>query len=401
MPKLRLQTILLRHWLVFAALAALFVSSGALLLAYVIEDGLIDRRLLAAEQMVRNASGDIPVLPPDVSFYSEAEIPMDIHARLQGAGAGKIVEFRRPNRSYVHALTLGGGAGGAVLVYDASGALVVGPSLARAVLAAVLISLFFIAAAGLVAQSLSRKVGRDVETLLHDLRGCSTPGMVRDLGERQRVAELSEFLSIHAHVWDERVRVLEDEQQMLGYLAHELRTPLQSARNSLAVLCDETPSSEALRRLDRALSRLTRASNAALWLTLGSGPAAGGPVALLASWRDLTDELEPLASRVGKSFVHLGGPDPVVHVPAEVVEAILSNLIVNALRHGAPGLVELETELGGFALRNPVDGSCTSGFGLGHPIVRRLCGRAGWQLSVLRQDAHFEARVDFGTEAKS
>jgi len=81
--------------------------------------------------------------------------------------------------------------------------------------------------------------------------------------------------------------------------------------------------------------------------------------------------------------------------PREIVEAVLGNLLLNAIQHGGEGTITLAVDMHAMVLRNPsapAHGS-DSGFGFGLQIVERLCVRCGWQLRRSEADGMVEHGV--------
>ncbi|WFL77791.1 HAMP domain-containing sensor histidine kinase [Altererythrobacter arenosus] len=400
MRRHRLRDILLRYWLAFTLLTGAAALGLAAITAYVVEDRLIDGQLLNTAMGVRGGTRDATSLPSDFTLFRESNLPIDIGAQFVSPKNGDIREFRRPDGSYVHVLVIGERAERQYLLHDVSDALVVGPNMAHAALAGLACLLAFVLVAVFVARILGRRAGIEGQRLLNDLAGCRTPGEVRTLAASQEMDEMHAFLSVHADVWDERSETLQQQEELVSFLAHELRTPLQSARTSLALLHGETANIVAVERLSRAISRLIRASHAALFLGAKTAPVAESPLSLFAIWDQLCAEFAPLAKHRGQTLAKATGDDPMPVAPFEAVEAIVSNLLANALRHSGSGAIRFRAEGGTFVISNSIAADISPGFGLGLTIVERLCERLDWDLSVREADEHFEARITLSGDNK-
>ena len=140
----------------------------------------------------------------------------------------------------------------------------------------------------------------------------------------------------------------------MRFLAHELRTPLQSSALALAAL-DRTVAPEPLARLARALQRLERASAAVLWL--GETAPVVEPVSIAPVVRALVEEFGTLAERRSLSIQVDVDAGLRWSLPVAAVEAVLGNLLINAIQHGAPGLIHIDGDKEQLELRNPVNGT--------------------------------------------
>ena len=187
---------------------------------------------------------------------------------------------------------------------------------------------------------------------------------------------------------------------MVSFLAHELRTPLQSARASIALLRDEMLESSALDRLDRAIARLARASHATLFIGAETEVSGQTELSVFHIWNDLQTEVAPLARKRGLHIERAAGIEPRVVAPRDAVEAVLANLLGNAISHGAPGSVQLIGNADSLAICNRVAEVPTPGFGLGLTIVQRLIAKLGWTMESFTQDSYFEVRIVTDAEGR-
>lgn len=402
MRKASLASRLAWRWMGFASLLSIILVGCAFVAAWMVEDRMINQRLLEGIAAAGMEQGGITHQPGRITLYDEGDAPLDIAAKVGAEASGQVVEFRRPNGRYVHAVASGDRpTARRVVVYDATDALVVGPNLATGLSFAGAFGVFVIVLAGLLAHLFARGVGQQAADLLEDLQNSKAPADVMVLAERQEVTEFREFLTLYAAVWGKQVSALEGEQQTLAYLAHELRTPLQSAQNSLAVLMDRPSDAASLARLERAIARLRRASNAALWLASERTVSRHEIADIDAIVTDLSEELRPLLDRAGVELVRINGPVPEQIGPREAVEAVIASLLQNALQHSGKGVVELRTGTSQISLSNPLKAATSEGFGLGLDLARRLCSRFGWKLEAVRSRQCFTATIHFLVAAES
>ena len=395
MPARSLTSLLVRQWTVFATCVAVLFASAALVLLFLLEDAFIDRRLVAAGRSLASASPSVAPLPPEFSVYRADQVPLDIHARLPFAEVGEPFEMRRADRRHVHVLLVDTTDGERrAIVYDVTDQLTVSPQLGAGLLLVIGLTALTLLAAAALARAFVGRISRQAANLVGDVQRSPNPQQVRDLAAHQRILELQQLLGMHADLWEAQLSAIENERQVLAYLGHELRTPLQSAQTSLALLAERRDDPAAFERLQRALARLTRASDSALWLATERMPDSSARTRLLPVVERLVEELAPLSAQAGK-IVELDIPESLdAEAPAEIAEAILSNLLLNAIQHGAPGPVSVLGGAGALAITNLVRGERErGGFGFGLEIVRRLARRIGWAVEIEERGGTTTTRV--------
>lgn len=401
MKRRTLRATLLRHWLSFAFLTGLVAILTAAVVAYAVEDRLIDQRLYQALAIVT----DEDRLPDDLSagftLYSATSVPTEVAAALARKKPGEAAEFRMGDGNYVHAVAAKRAGKPLFLVFDASETLVVQPNILVAASMALACLAIFVAIAALVANTLGRRVEKGSGRLLEELERCCTPRDVAMLADNQDIAEIADFLGTHAKVWETRSQAVQEQEDTVTFLAHELRTPLQSARTSVAVLRDDVPASPALDRLDRAISRLSRASDAALFIGAEVELPEQTDHSLFNIWNELRMEFAPLAQKRDQYIKPAEGTDVRVLAPREAVEAVLSNLLGNAIGHGAPGIINLHGHDGAITICNPMKNESAPGFGMGLTIVHRLAAKLAWDVDCGSDGDSFEARIRPGAAMRS
>lgn len=207
-------------------------------------------------------------LPPEFRAYSADAAPLDIHARLPWAERAEPFEMRRADGSYVHVLLEQTASGiPFVLVCDVTGDLTVSPRWRMGVLLTSSATGVVLLGAFVFARALVSRIGNRAAALVGEMKDTRDPVQLRVLAGKQEVQEFRQLLLLHADAWEAELASVDREAQTLSQLAHELRTPLQSARTSLALLAGDRMDSRAWERLDRAVTRLGRASTAILWMS--------------------------------------------------------------------------------------------------------------------------------------
>ncbi len=363
------------QWALFGGALLLGLCTLAAVALYVLEDSFIDARLLAAE---RALAGEREPLP-QVQLWRLDAFPAAKRERLAALKPGALREFRLDKDRYVHLRALAADAEGPrFLVFNAQEEMRVSEALWRAApVLAVLLAILLLHAAWLARRFVGRIEGA-ATGLLQALEREPSASSLRNAADTQPVAEFQRFGHALADALDARLAALKREEETLRFLAHELRTPLQSARLAMAALGEQIEA-PAEARLRRALQRLERASAAVLWLGESTPVAESLDVEPMLS--TLVDEFAPLASRRGQHFVLASDADVRWALPPAGIEAVLGNLLVNAIQHGAPGAIEIQLDAERIAFRNAVPGGEShSGFGLGLELARRLLAKIEWTL---------------------
>lgn len=377
-----LSHILARQWMAFTlGLSALFIAA-TLLLLFMLEDSFINRRLEAVAATVLDPALEPPVLPSQFRLFAMPQLPDDIRAHVEGEAVGHNEEFRRDNGRYVHVLLARTVAGQPfVVVYDVTDELTVNAGISHGVVYALPLLLLLLACAYVLARAFVGRVAGRAKALVEQVLDSPDPQRLHALAQREPVREFSELVRLHARAWQDQLTAVERERQTLAFLGHELRTPLQSARTSLALLEANRADPAAWARLQRAVERLVRASNATLWLSSDVIRPAGSHTLAVACLGELVEEFRPLATAKDQRIELAVAPGLRWPWPREVVEIVLANLLLNAIQHGDAGTIVIDATPASLTILNPRVSADTGGFGLGLQIVQRLAARIGWEVA--------------------
>lgn len=377
-----LSHVLARQWMAFTlGLSALFITA-TLLLLFVLEDSFIDRRLEAVAATVVGPALEPPALPSQFRVFAMPQLPDDIRAHVEGDALGHTEEFRRDNGRYVHVLFARTVAGQPfAVVYDVTDELTVNAGISRGFVYALPLLLLLMVGAYVLARAFVGRVAGRAKALVEQVLASPDPQRLHALAQSEPVREFSELVRLHARAWQGQLAAVERERQTLAFLGHELRTPLQSARTSLALLDANRADPAAWARLQRAVERLVRASNATLWLSSDVIPPAGSHTQAVACLGELVDEFRPLATARDQRIELAVAPGLRWPWPREVVEIVLANLLLNAIQHGDAGTIVIDATQASLTILNPRVSAHTGGFGLGLQIVQRLAARIGWEVA--------------------
>lgn len=372
-----LKRVLGLQWALFGGALLLSLCALAAVALYVLEDSFIDARLLAAE---RALAGEREPLP-QVQLWRLDAFPAAKREHLAALRPGALREFRLDQDRYVHLRALAADdEGPRFLVFDAQEDMRVSEALWRAApVLAVLLVLLLLHAAWLARRFVGRIEGA-ASGLLRALEREPSAAALRAAADSQPVAEFQRFGHALADALEARLAALKREEETLRFLAHELRTPLQSARLAVESLGEQTEA-PAQARLRRALQRLERASAVVLWLGEATPVAEALDVGAILS--TLGDEFAPLATVRGQRIALVEDAQVRWALPRAGIEAVLGNLLINAIQHGAPGVIEIHLASERIALRNAIlAGESQSGFGLGLELTRRLLAKIEWTLEA-------------------
>jgi signal transduction histidine kinase len=262
----------------------------------------------------------------------------------------------------------------------------------------------------------SRRVMKPVSHLAGRIRAYRGSGLPEKLAPRfadDEVGELAEALDEYAERLTERVQ---RDREFNADVSHELRTPLAVIRGATELmLCNSELPPKMRQRLERIARAEQQCTNLITALLMLSRNERGTGVTDV---RQLAEQLAE-ANRIqmaGKPVEICVEGEAVAEVPEAVMSVALGNLLGNACKYTAEGVVtvrifphEVRIEDTGPGLsaedasrlfergyRGAAAGS-TKGGGIGLSIVSRLCELYGWSVSIApREPKGAVATLRFG-----
>jgi signal transduction histidine kinase len=239
----------------------------------------------------------------------------------------------------------------------------------------------------------------------------------RSAGERLPVPAAAELrrLSLTLNAMLDRLdEGLERERRFVADASHELRTPLALLLTEVELALSGRRSEEELREALRSAEQEVRRLIALSEDLLAIAGADAGQVQLVAEDLDLAAlsadvvrRFRSTAEAAGRSItIDAGGPVLVAGDP-ERLDRVVSNLVDNALKHGA-GAIEVEVSRGaadvtlavidhgaGFTEERPFDRFAAShgSVGLGLSIVDEIIRAHGGRIDLAREDGRTVVRV--------
>jgi len=251
------------------------------------------------------------------------------------------------------------------------------------------------ALAGVLGWRVSRVVLAPVAQLAADIQELDPGRPAAGLAQRHPDVELG----VIAAAFDVHLRRLADfverERAFTENASHELRTPITVINTAAERLAGDAalpaPLRPAVERIARAGGQMQATTQALLLMAREGQPADQG----LAPLRQVAEEAvaaQPLAAPATR----FGAVGP--EVPRALAAIVIGNLLANALRHAGTAEVELVQDAGRVTVRDrgsgirPEElpqlfergyrGSRSDGTGLGLHIVRRICDRQGWAITL-------------------
>jgi signal transduction histidine kinase len=198
---------------------------------------------------------------------------------------------------------------------------------------------------------------------------------------------------------------LERERLFTSDVSHELRTPLMVIATSCELLKEATLSPrerQQIERIARASEEMRELVQTFLQLARSkaneSAFVADSSLASIAAAQ--TERWEPMFNDKGLTFQHAQEGNDSGLYNATFLGTVMANLLRNALHYTEHGLVRLVLEEGGFRVEDSGTGipqeqheqifqpfvrgpqARGEGLGLGLSLVKRICAKQGWAISV-------------------
>ncbi len=263
------------------------------------------------------------------------------------------------------------------------------------------VAFMVLAAAGL-ALWLAERVIEPVKELARRVRGIGPDSPPIDLAGDFPADELGELARAFEQSLHRLAGFIARERAFTADVSHELRTPLAIIRGAAEVLlADETrPEKERqrLERIERAAADMADLSTALLAMARERDEGQRAPVDLAALVRETLDKHRYLLREKTVELVLDIRAQPTLAADSNLIAIILSNLIRNSFTYTERGSVQLILEKDRLTLRDtglgiPRDalgkvfqrlykGQHSQGAGIGLSLVKKICDRYGWEISL-------------------
>ena len=381
----------------FVLANAVLWSALALLLAYVVEDEIIDRVLASQTRLIMESHATTGQLPdpalPELRLYAEAgEVPEQLMPHVSAGQRGG--EIFTGDRSHYHYrwITLPGRAP-ALLVAEVSPWLVV-THISTALLTIALAGLAAGTALGLVVVAqIARITTRPLRELTTAIQSDPRPSPLPHVSDRDEVGVLATSMTT---ALAKLQQALAREQAFTRDVSHELRTPMTTLKNAVQLMPEAFRADPHVRELEQSSAEL--ASRLTTLLALARAESADRESLQL---RPLLEKLllERADVLQARNFeVSLEVPDDCrTEGSAQITGLLLANLLDNALHYAEPARLRIWIEGGQLCLENPQstrgrrphDHSLRHGLGL----AQRLCAAQSWQLITRGEGDTFCVRL--------
>lgn len=231
------------------------------------------------------------------------------------------------------------------------------------------------------------------------------------------IEEISRLNTALNQMMENSLRSYQLQKEFTENASHELQTPLAVFQGKLDILMQQPDITESqakiVQDLYQMVGRLSRLSRNLLLLAKMDNRQYGltEQVDVVKVFDDLVPHLESLADGLVlvKDF-QVGSLK--VEANRSLLESLVGNLVVNAVRHNKPnGKIVLTVDLNGITIANTsaegaLDGShifdrfyraseTGNGYGLGLAIVKAVCDYHGWKVSYDYRDGLHQFAVKF------
>lgn len=385
-----LARVLAQQWLMYSGFFMVFFIAIMFFFMFVFEDranekSLKNMALVLAEQTTITKLTKIK-LPEPYSLYPISDIPSTLIKPAKNLSLGEVTEFAEFHLTKFSKVSDGQEY---VLIYDSSKADSVWQAADKILILISPILLLFLASAYLLARRFTRKVTFNLDELLSNITSSSKPKALKGYAKQQQVAEFASMANKYADVWQAKLSVIEREQAAVKYLSHELRTPMQVIQNSADILALTPDNPKVLQRLNRSVNRLTRISSGIMWL-MTNKQSRNDSIGVEQVLVPLIEELRPLAEKKAQQFTLVKEAQCYFAIPQEVAEILISNILNNAIQHGASDVISCKITSHTFEVSNsiahPNSQQSLEGFGIGMELANRLANRFNIKLYFEKMD---------------
>jgi len=275
-----------------------------------------------------------------------------------------------------------------------------------------LISVFIIAVLAAVigivwyGYTVTDKLIAPVTTLAKQVRNLSVTNHQPELSKSYAKDEVGE-LARSFDIYKERIeQFLERERNFTSDASHELRTPLAVVQGAVELLLEHNELTESIRRpllrIDRAAHEMQQNLAALLYLARETSTNENnqGWVDIAEVARSISNELQEVLQKQAITMVLTQHAEPKINTSKSLIRVLLSNLIRNAFNYCNEGQVSIIIDDKKVMIKDTGIGISKQdlphitkrgyrgvniqheGGGLGLSIVKRICDRFGWELSI-------------------
>lgn len=384
---------------VFVLANTLLWAGLALLLAYVVEDAIIDRMLASQIALVQQhylATGELPQLSlTEIRLYSELEnVPAELRVAIGGpVGGGEI--FTSDETHYHYRWLQLPSMAPVLLLAEVSPWLVVTHVSAAL---SILVAMGFVVALclGLLAvYYIARITTRPVRELTAAIE---QEPRVNPLPHCDKSDEVGVLASAMDAALSGLQQALSRERSFTRDISHELRTPLTTLRNAIALLPQSIAANPNAIQLAHSSAEIESLLETLLALARAES-SIFKPLPLRSMLESLLLDRAITLEKTGFEL-SLEVPDEArVSGNEQLSRLLLGNLLDNALHYANPPVLSIGMGERSVWLENPLaSGDHTphaASLGHGLFLVERLAQAQGWQFTDETSATHFVARLSW------
>ena len=245
---------------------------------------------------------------------------------------------------------------------------------------------------------------KPLRSLTSRVKEAGPDNIIQNFPEAQREDEIG-LLARNINQSFSRVQsFVERERQFTQSASHELRTPLSVIKGAtdlipIALSGQTTAIDKLLDRINRSTKNMEDTISTFLWLAREENLSESGEQCDVRTIiNKVAQDLRPLLEQKQVKLHVLPGEDMVIAAPQQVVRIVFSNILTNAISYTSTGSIKVLADQHRITVTDTgegipediisdvtqphVRGENSNSFGLGLSIVKGLCDRFNWQLSI-------------------
>lgn len=399
----------------FTLVVALGYSLASIIVAYIIEDEVLNRLVALEETRIQSAYKQTGQLPHTsaayFTVYKQIQMaPSDIAAAASNNTVGEV--FSASGRHYhirkLHLSSNSKNTYNAILVADVTELLAVRNLPLNVIVFLALLIVLAIAIALLAALIITRRTTKPIVALANRVGGLEVNNQLawqKNAAQKTQAEDEVDYLSQTIQNALQQLReAIERESQFNRDVSHELRTPLTEILNTLALAQQQSLSANSVQQITRAANNIKHIVTALL--ALARAETTQQEVFAL---QPLIEEcVVGLYTKIEATnfTVECNLTDLAVMGNRQLVSLVINNLIENAINHASKPALAITVSNGEIHFDNtfstplPTDVTLpnsrqpqSQGIGQGLYLIERILDMLGWQYRIFVQNNTYRLTV--------